>query len=362
MVIINYIRLLADNNIMDDEYDFETANNKKIIYSDQESEPEINLPWVEKYRPQKLDEILDQIEIVRILKNTLKTGELPHMLFFGPPGTGKTSTILSVAFQLFGKDVEDRIIELNASDDRGIGIVRNKIITFAKQTVGSSENCPPFKIVILDEADSMTPEAQAALRDVIEKTAGITRFCFICNYINQIIEPIASRCMKIRFKPISKKIVANKLSDIAKNESICIAPECIQILVDISEGDLRKSIMILQNTKYIMLHKKTITPDDIIQISGGIDETKFKQIWNKCLSGNLSDMMNLTKYISREGYLVSNILQYFTKQLLVSYMSDICKSKIAIQISNCEKRLIEGGDEYLQILHILLFINAKNKL
>src|SRR5690606_13947283 len=125
-----------------------------------------------------------------------------------PPGSGKTSTILAIAMELFGpKKIKDRVIELNASDERGINVVRNKIVTFAKTAIGQSDpkfTCPPYKIIILDEADAMTIEAQSALRKTMEDNSGITRSCFICNYINQIIEPITSRCVKFRFKPLNK--------------------------------------------------------------------------------------------------------------------------------------------------------------
>ena len=345
-----------ENNDLEDN-DLEDENIVKMRYINNNNE----IPWVEKYRPKKLDDIIQQYEIVKVLKNTLETGELPHLLFFGPPGTGKTSTILAISMQLFGPNIiHDRVIELNASDDRGIGIVRNNIITFAKIAVGSKDPkypCPDFKIVILDEADAMTPEAQAALRKVMEKMSGITRFCFICNYINQILDPISSRCMKFRFKPIEKLAIIKKLKIISKIENINITDDCINTIVDVSDGDVRRSIMSLQNLKYIINYKKNIIPSDIIQMTGGFEKNQFKNFWKICSTGNVKNIRKLTLSICREGFPVIHILTYLHDCLLENNINDIKKSKIALELCKTDKRLLEGSNEYLQILNILLYTN-----
>ena len=159
-------------------------------------------------RPSKIDEISHQTEVVSALNQSVKSGQVPHLLMYGPPGTGKTSTILAMARELFGKEFyKKRILELNASDERGIQVVREKIKKFAQRKISKNPdlNCPPIQIIILDEADSMTVDAQAALRRIIEAYSTNTRFCIICNYISKIIDPLASRCVKFRFSPIGKQ-------------------------------------------------------------------------------------------------------------------------------------------------------------
>lgn len=323
------------------------------------------IPWVEKYRPKKLDDIIQQDEVIKVLKKTVETGEMTHLLFYGPSGTGKTSTILATAMQLYGPDkISERVIELNASDDRGIGAVRNSIISFSKVAIGSSDPkypSPPFKIVILDEADAMTPEAQAALRKVMETMSKITRFCFVCNYITQIIEPISSRCMKFRFKPVDNDSIIKRLNFIAKKESISIGQDGIDKIADISEGDVRRSIMTLQNLKYLSKCHKSITPTDVINITGGVDEKDLSYVWKLCTTGNILDMRNLAITLCRKGYQVQSILNYLKSQTLKSSISDTAKATILIEMAETDKRLIESSDEWLQILNILSHINIVAK-
>lgn len=318
--------------------------------------------WVEKYRPKKIDDIIEQEEIIKVLRNTLETGELPHLLIHGPPGTGKTSTILALAYQLFGPNkFQDRVVELNASDDRGINIVRKNIVTFAKLAVGSKDPdypCPDFKLIILDEADAMTPEAQAALRKIMEKTSGITRFCFTCNYIQQILDPISSRCMKFRFKPLDPEAIIKRLKEISKLEDLHVSDECLRTVVNLSEGDARRSIMCLQHLKYFMSFKGNVLPSDVVEIMGGIDKKVFSNVWNQCINGSFSDVRNLTYFIhNRLGSPLSAVIIYLRDSLIYSKLKDTQKAKIAIELAKSDKRLAEGANEYIQLLNILLSIH-----
>lgn len=322
--------------------------------------------WVEKYRPKNIDEIIEQEEIIRVLRNTLETGELPHLLIYGPPGTGKTSTILALAYQLFGPNkFHDRVIELNASDDRGINIVRKNIVTFAKLAVGSKDPnypCPDFKLIILDEADAMTPEAQAALRKIMEKTSGITRFCFTCNYIQKILDPISSRCMKFRFKPLDPNAIVVRLKEIAKLENLEISDECLETVVNLSEGDARQSIMCLQHLKYFVAFKNKVSPNDVIEIMGGINKKVFTNIWEQCITGSFEDIQNLTHFIhNRLGSPLSAVIIYLRDSLIESNLSDKQKALISIELANSDKMLSEGANEFLQLFNILATINKYAK-
>ncbi|OLY84797.1 Replication factor C subunit 4 [Smittium mucronatum] len=240
--------------------------------SSSSKQPDANLvPWVEKYRPKHISDVVSQTEVVNVLKSSINSKGLPHLLFYGPPGTGKTSTILAFCRELFGPDLaKSRVLELNASDERGIQVVRNKIKSFAQTVVSApSPNypCPPYKIIILDEADSMTGEAQAALRRIMEAHSKITRFCLICNYVSRIIEPLASRCAKFRFKSLDNDLSVSRLTAISQSESVNISKEGIEALVEASNGDLRRAVMTLQSA-YRLDQSQRLEPEIINDICG----------------------------------------------------------------------------------------------
>ncbi len=321
-----------------------------------------NIPWIEKYRPRRLDEVISQEESVNILNNTLKTGELPHLLLYGAPGTGKTSSILALCNQLFGPErVNERVIELNASDERGINVVRGKIINFAKIAIGTKDPnylCPPYKIIILDEADAMTKEAQAALRKVMEENSNITRFCFICNYINQIIEPINSRCVKIRFKPINKNFIIDKLKWISTKEKIPVCDSALVSISEISNGDLRKSILMLQNIKYIKIERSIdsdIQDEDVYQMCKFITSSQLKKyIKNIKKNNNVSNIIKITKDIINKGYVFNSVIIKIIEYIVNDDdIKDTAKASILFEISFIEKYINDGADEYIQLLKLL---------
>ncbi|CAJ2667718.1 unnamed protein product [Trifolium pratense] len=301
-------------------------------------------PWVEKYRPKQVKDVAHQEEVVRVLTNTLETGSCPHMLFYGPPGTGKTTTALAIAHQLFG-------------DDRGINVVRTKIKDFAAVAVGTNRPkngypCPPYKIIVLDEADSMTEDAQNALRRTMETYSKVTRFFFICNYISRIIEPLASRCAKFRFKPLTEEIMSNRILYICKEEGIHLDAEGLSTLSTISQGDLRRAITYLQSAA--RLFGSSISSKDLISVSGIVPTEVVEALLNACKSGNF-DLANkeVNNFIA-EGYPVSQMLtQLFEAIVEEKDISDEQKARISKKLGEADKCLVDGADEYLQLLAVV---------
>lgn len=200
-------------------------------------------PWVEKYRPKALDELISHKDIISTITRFVDQDQLPHLLFYGPPGTGKTSTILACARKIYGNKFKGMTLELNASDDRGIDVVRNQIKSFASTRMIFSSG---YKLIILDEADAMTQVAQSALRRVIEKYTKNVRFCIICNYVSKIIPAVQSRCTRFRFMPLSENQMSLRLDHITTLEEVQITPGGRQALLRLAQGDMRKVLNVLQ--------------------------------------------------------------------------------------------------------------------
>lgn len=316
------------------------------------------LPWVEKYRPKRVDDVAYQDEVCAALRNSLKSGQLPHLLFYGPPGTGKTSTILAVCRELYGPLMKDRVLELNASDERGIKAVRNTIKQFAQIAVGSATRagfpCPRFKIIILDEADAMTDEAQAALRRTIEKYSNVTRFCLICNYVSRIIEPLASRCAKFRFKPLSTEAMTSRLQDVAKAEGLRVSPECESTLIQVSGGDMRKAITYLQSAAQLFgAGAVDVSVDSVLQVSGSLPRDVSAQFWEALLSGKFKLMRDAVSNMLAEGFAATSIFDKLLDETIShDRLNDSQKSKMLMLLAEADKCLCDGADEELQLLNI----------
>ncbi|XP_075997600.1 replication factor C subunit 4 [Genypterus blacodes] len=318
------------------------------------------VPWVEKYRPKCVDDIAYQEEVVAVLKKSLEGADLPNLLFYGPPGTGKTSTILAATRELFGPELyKQRVLELNASDERGIQVVREKVKRFAQLTVAGTRHdgkpCPPFKVIILDEADSMTAPAQAALRRTMEKESRTTRFCLICNYISRIIEPLTSRCSKFRFKPLANDIQEERLLEICDKERLKYTKESIAALVRVSDGDLRKAITFLQSAARLNVDKE-ITERTIVDIAGVIPTKMIDNLLQICFKGTFEKLEITMKNMVDEGYAATQILSQLHESIMVYNLSDQQKSAITEKMAVVDKCLSDGADEYLQMLSLCSII------
>lgn len=315
--------------------------------------------WVEKYRPTKLEDVVYQIEVISALKNIIESNaaNLPNLLLYGPPGTGKTSTIIALSKQIFGSHYSSRVLELNASDDRGIQVVREKIRNFSQQIISNAANksIPPIKIVILDECDSMTRDAQSALRRTMEKYSITTRFCLICNYASKIIDPIVSRCTVFRFKPLKSDLVKSTLLNVCQKEGFKISDEGLKTLINISEGDLRLSITLLQTASLIVNPDEEISNKLVCEISGFIPNDEIEKFFNICRLKSYEKMVAKVDDITKMGYSGSQFLDQLQDWIVNAdelLLSDRQKSIICEQIALNDKRLLDGGDEYLQMLEV----------
>lgn len=315
------------------------------------------VPWIEKYRPKTIEEVAFQEEVVAVLKKSIDAADLPmHLLFYGPPGTGKTSTILAVARQLFGDLYKDRVLELNASDERGIQVVREKVKNFSQRTVSSvkadGSPLPSFKIVILDEADSMTGAAQAALRRTMERETKSTRFCLICNYVSRIIEPLTSRCSKFRFKPLSQNVLVERLNNICLKENVLCEGDVLETLIEASDGDLRRAITFLQSTAKLR-SESSVTVNDINEVTGRVPNQWIESLIIKCQSGVYDNIQSYINLFSAEGFSVAQLLSQLHERVVFSDDFTVKQKNIICErIAVCDYRLTDGADEYLQLLDL----------
>lgn len=288
-----------------------------------------------------------QDETVRTLRTSIESGQMQHLLFYGPPGTGKTSTILALARDMFGADLpKTRVMELNASDERGIDVVRRKIKGFAQAAV--PRGGPTFKLLILDEADSLTQDAQAALRRTMERYSRVTRFCFICNYVSRIIEPLASRCAKFRFKPLDTESMNSRLQHIADSEGVRVTPEVLETVRQVSGGDLRKAITYLQSAS--QLYGSALTPEYIVEIAGVLPPADSDRLWKAIREPRFDDLRPVVTQLNAQGYALAAMLDKLCDLVLADgTLSDTQKADMAMALAECDKCVADGAEEELQL-------------
>lgn len=307
----------------------------------------MELPWTEKYRPKLLKEIIGQDHIIERIAAYVKERNLPHLLFAGPAGVGKTTTALCIARELFGENFKESFLELNASDERGIDVIRGKIKEFAR----TKPILMDFKIIFLDEADALTPDAQHALRRTMEQYTKNCRFILSCNYSSKIIEPIQSRCAIFRFKKIPRAALKEHLKKILTLEKQKWTEEGINLILDICEEDVRKAINILQSAAVI----GEVNEENVASISSYAKPEDVRKILSLAISGNFLDARNMLDHIMLTfGVSGEDILLQMNKEIFfIEDIDDKTKMKVIDAIAECNFRLVEGANERIQIAALL---------
>ncbi len=306
--------------------------------------------WVEKYRPKTLDEVVDQEEVVTRLKGYVERKNIPHLLFAGPPGTGKTASAIALARDLFGDVWRDNFIEMNASDERGIDVVRHKIKEFARTAPINA----PFKIIFLDEADALTADAQAALRRTMEMYSRICRFILSCNYISRIIEPIQSRCAVFKFKPVPPEAMKKRLLEICENEGVKITDEGLEALIYISGGDFRRAINALQGAAAL---NKVIDADTVYQITATARPEEVKELLETALEGKFMEAREkLDRLMVEYGMSGEDVVSQLFREIISSSMDEKIKVQLVDKLGEVDFRLTEGSHERIQLDAYLAFL------
>lgn len=324
-----------------------------------------HLPWVEKYRPSTLDDVVSHQDIIQTIQQFIAANRLPHLLFYGPPGTGKTSTILAIARQLFQTpmSLKNNILELNASDDRGIDVVREQIKNFAGARMVFSSG---FKLIILDEADQMTQSAQSALRRVIEQYTKNVRFCIICNYVNRINPAIQSRCTRFRFGPLDPPEIDRRISHVADAENVVVTDEGRKALLSLCKGDMRRVLNVMQacHSGY-----GKVDEDAVYECTGSPHPKQIEEIVDSMMNEEFQTSFKRIQDIKvNYGLALQDIISGIYDYLRTVLLEKTAQVYIMDQLSQIEYRLSTGATEKIQLSSLLgsfkiaVEITAKNQL
>ena len=307
--------------------------------------------WVEKYRPRKLSDVIGQRHIVERLEAYVRTRSMPHMLFAGPAGCGKTTCAIALAKELYGEQWRHNLIELNASDERGIDIVRGKIKDFARAaSIGQAD----FKIIFLDEADSLTSDAQAALRRTMERYTQTCRFVLSCNYSSKIIEPIQSRCAVFRFRPLVEGDVKTYLARIAAGEKIDVTDDGFVSIISMSAGDLRKATNILQVAASM---GKRVDPEAVYESTAAVRPAEIYDLLTTALKGSfISARSKLDELIVKHGLSGEDIIAGIHRAVFDLPVSEDSKIRLVDRVGEAEFRMVSGASERIQLEALLAHV------
>ena len=308
---------------------------------------------MEKYRPDSLEEVYGQQEIVDTVKKFVHEGKLPHLLFYGPPGTGKTSTIIALAKEIYGPNYRNMVLELNASDDRGIDVVRNQIKNFALTMQIFSKG---FKLIILDEADAMTGVAQNSLRRIIEKYTKNTRFCILANYSHKLNPALISRCTRFRFNPISQEAIRERINNVIVKEEIQISDDATNALLKLANGDMRRALNVLQACKAATTgeEEQEIDSDMIYECIGAPRPKDVETVLDSILKDDWTTAsITLNKYKTSLGLALIDMISGFI-EILGNYQL-LSKTRIAIfkGLSEIEYGISRGGNDKIHASAII---------
>ncbi len=304
--------------------------------------------WTEKYRPSKFIDLVGQEEIIKRVESLTNSLNIPHLLFAGPAGTGKSTLALIVVKELFKENWKENYLELNASDERGINVVREKVKNFARtKSIGNV----PFKIIFLDEADALTPEAQQALRRTMENYSTTCRFILSCNYSSKVIDPIQSRCALFRFKLLEKKDIEKVIQKIVLRENLTITPEATEIIYEGSEGDCRRCINLLQSTSSV---SPAITAELVSTILSDAKPKDIKIVLDYAVSGDFQKAREkLFDIMLRESISGQDVVKAIQKEIWNLPVEPEIKVKLTEKTGEAEFRIVEGSDPFIQLQALL---------